>query len=63
MVMGKSPASSKCHRRIRTVPQGCKGVARIKDDVLAFWTEEQHEGCIREVLERFREAGLTLRKD
>ena len=63
MVMGNSPASSECHRRIRTVLQGCEGVAQIKDDVLVFGTEGQHEGRLRAVLERFREAGLTLRKD
>ena len=61
--MGNSPASSECHRRVRTVLQGCEGVAQIKDDVLVFGTEEQHEGRLRAVLERFREAGLTLRKD
>ena len=63
MVMGNSPASSECHRRIRTVLQGCEGVAQIKDDVLVFGTEGQHEGRLRAVLEKFREAGLTLRKD
>ena len=38
MVMGNSPASSECHRRVRTVLQGCEGVAQIKDDVLVFDT-------------------------
>ena len=61
--MGNSPASSECHRRVRTVLQGCEGVAQIKDDVLVFGTEGQHEGRLRAVLARFREAGLTLRKD
>ena len=28
-----------------------------------FGTEEQHEARLRAVLERFREAGLTLRRD
>ena len=53
MVMGNSPASSECHRRVRRVLQGCEGVAQIKDDVLVFGTEGQHEGCLRAVLERF----------
>ena len=39
MVMGNSPASSECHRRVRTVLQGCEGVAQIKDDVLVFGME------------------------
>ena len=63
MVMGNSPASSECHRRVRTVLQGCEGVAQIKDDVLVFGTEDQHEGRLKAVLERFREAGLTLRRN
>ena len=63
MVMGNSPASSKCHSRVRTVLLGNEGVAQIKDDVLVLGTEEQHEARLRAVLERFREAGLTLRRD
>ena len=54
---------SECHRRVRTVLQGCEGVVQIKDDVLVFGTESQHEGHLSAVLERFQEAGLTLRKD
>ena len=42
---------------------GCEGVAQIKGDVLVFGTEEQHKERLRAVLERFREAGLTLRRD
>ena len=43
--------------------QGCEVFAEIKDDVLVCGTEEHHEGCLRAVLERFKEAGFTLRKD
>ena len=39
MVMGNSPASSECHRRAKTVLQGCEGVGQIKDDVLVFGPE------------------------
>ena len=63
LVMGNSPASSECHRRIRTVVQGCKGVAQIKDDILVYGNGEEHDRRLREVLQRFREAGLTLRKE
>ena len=49
MVMGNIPASSECHRRVRTVLQGCKGGAQIKDDVLVFGTGNQHEGRFRAV--------------
>ena len=63
LVMGNSPASSECHRRVRTVLQGCEGVAQIKDDVLVYGTGEEHDQRLRLVLQRFREAGLTLRKE
>ena len=33
MVIGNSAASSECHRRVRTVLQGCKVVVQIKDDM------------------------------
>ena len=46
MVMGNSSASSECHRRVRRVLQGCEGVAQIKDDVLVFGIEGQHEGRV-----------------
>ena len=61
--MGNSPASSECHRRVRQVLQGCDGVAQIKDDVLVFGKDEEHNVRLKEVLERFRQAGLTLRKE
>ena len=63
MLLNNSPASSECQRRVRTVLQGFEGVAQIKDDVLVFGTKSQHEGRPRAVLEMFKEAGLTLRKD
>ena len=36
LVMGNSPASSECHRRVCKVLQGCKGIVQIKDDVLIY---------------------------
>ena len=44
--MGSSPASSKAHKTIKKVVAGLEGVLQIKDNVL----------------ERFRKAGLTLRR-
>ena len=63
LVMGNSLASSEAHRRIKTVLAGCEGVVQIKDDVLVFGDPETHDGRLRAVLERFQEAGLTLRKE
>ena len=63
LVMGNSLASSEAHRRIKTVLTGCEGVVQIKDDVLVYGDQETHDGRLRAVLERFQEAGLTLRKE
>ena len=42
---------------------GCEGVVQIKDDVLVYGDQETHDGRLRAVLEKFQEAGLTLRKE
>jgi hypothetical protein len=63
LVMGNSPASSECHRRVRAVEEGVEGVAQIKDDLLVFGNGAEHDTRLEAVLERFREAGLTLRRE
>ena len=63
LVMGNSLASSEAHRRIKMVLAGCEGCEQIKDDVLVYGDAETHDLRLRAVLERFREAGLTLRKE
>ena len=63
LVMGNSPASSEAHRRIKMVLEGCEGCVQIKDDVLVYGDGETHDRRLRAVLERFRAAGLTLRKE
>jgi hypothetical protein len=63
MVMGNSPASSECHRRIRKVLTGCTGVVQIKDDILVHGKGDQHDGRLEEVLKRLQQAGLTLRRE
>ena len=39
------------------------GVLQIKDDVLVHGVGEEHDQRLRAVLERFQEAGLTLRRE
>ena len=63
LVMGNSPASSECHRRVRQVVAGLPGVLQIKDDILIHGQEQQHDNRLKSVLQRLREAGLTLRKE
>ena len=63
LVMGNSPASSECHKRVREVVAGLPGVLQIKDDVLIHGKGEEHDERLKSVLQRFREAGLTLRKE
>ena len=45
------------------VLEGCEGCVQIKDDVLVYGDSETHDRRLRTVLERFRVAGLTLRKE
>ena len=63
LVMGNSPASSECHRRVRAVLEGLEGVAQIKDDRLVYGKGAQHDMRLQAALERFRDAGLTLRRE
>ena len=63
LVMGNNPASSEAHKRVKMALEGCKGVCQIKDDVLVYGTGAEHDDRVREVLNRFREAGLTLRRE
>ena len=63
MVMGNNPASSEAHRRVKTVVASCAGVCQIKDDVLVFGKDEEHDERLRMVLTKFKEAGLTLREE
>ena len=61
--MAENPASSKEHRRIKTVMAGCEGVAKIKDDISFFRKDEEHDERLRKVLAKFKEAELTLREE
>jgi hypothetical protein len=63
LCMGSSPASSEAHKRIKKVVAGLEGVLQIKDDVLVHGVGEEHDKRLCTVLERFREAGLTLRRE
>ena len=42
---------------------GLDGVLQIKDNVLIHRVGDQHDDRLRAVLQRFREAELTLRKE
>ena len=63
LVMGNNPASSEAHKRVKMALKGCEGVCQIKDDVLIYGTGKEHDERVRRVLDRFREAGLTLRRE
>ena len=63
LCMGSSPASSEAHKRVKKVVARLEGVLQIKDDVLVHGMDEEHDRRLRAVLERFREAGLTLRRE
>ena len=38
-------------------------MCQIKDDILVYGSGAEHDQRLRQVLERFREAGLTLRRE
>ena len=63
LVMGNNPASSEAHKRVKMALVGCEGVCQIKDDVLVYGSGKEHDERLRVVLGRFREAGLTLRRE
>ena len=63
MVMGNSPASAECHKRVRQMMEGIPGVLQIKDDVLVHGKGQDHDESLRKVLARFQEWGCTLRRD
>ena len=63
LVMGNNPASSEAHKRVKMALAGCEGLCQIKDDVLVYGSGKEHDKRLRAVLARFREAGLTLRKE
>ena len=44
-------SNRKCHEMVRKVLQGCKGVAQIKDDVLIYGKDEEHDVRLKKVLE------------
>ena len=63
LVMGTPPASSECHEKLRALFQGLKGVVQIKDDLVVHGRGQEHDDNVRQVFERMRKVGLTLRKE
>lgn len=63
LVMGSPPASSECHDKIKKMLAGLPGVAQIKDDLIVHDHGEEHDQRLKQVLERFEHAGLTLREE
>ena len=61
--MDNIPASSEAHKRVKMVVAGCEGLCQIKDDILVYRSGAEHDQRLRQVLERFREARLTLRRE
>lgn len=64
LMFGVTSAPEKYQQIIRDVLRGCEGVANIADDLIIHGRgEEQHDKRLLAVLDRLREAGLTLNKD
>ena len=63
LVMGTPPASAECHTRLKEVLSRLSGVVQIKDDLVVFGKGKEHDSRLRAVLERFRQYGITLRRE
>ena len=63
LVMGTPPASSECHDKIKRLLGGLAGVVQIKDDLVVHGKGPEHDERLKQVFERFKQAGLTLRKE
>ena len=51
-------------RRMSNIVEDLEGVVCMVDDILVFAkTQEDHDRCLRAVLNRIKDAGLTLNKD
>ena len=64
MPFGITSAPEYFQRRMSKIVEGLEGVVCMVDDILVFAkTQEEHDRCLRAVLDRIKEAGLTLNKD
>ena len=59
--MGTPPAFSECHDMVKQLLAGLPGVAQIKDDLVVHRCGKEHNIRLQQVLERFKQAGLTMR--
>ena len=51
--MGNNPASSEAHKRVKMALEGCEGICQIKDDVLVYGSDAEHDDRLRTVLRKF----------
>ncbi|XP_024880926.1 uncharacterized protein K02A2.6-like [Temnothorax curvispinosus] len=62
--MGLCPSAEHFQESMSTVLDGLQNVVNLSDDVLVHGrTLEEHDKCLRAVLQRLSESGLTLNKD
>ena len=60
MVMVMSPASSEIQKRIRETIKHCKNAVHIIDDIIVHGTKENHDSCLKAVLETLQQKKVTL---
>lgn len=63
MVQGTSPASSEIQKKIRETIKKCHNAINIKDDILIFGKDDEHDQHLVMVLQTLYDKGLTLRKE
>ena len=63
LVMGAHAASAECHAKLSQILEGLPGVVQIKDDVCIHGVGREHDKRLLAVLHKFKEYGITLRKE
>ena len=63
LVMGAHAASAECHAKLGKILEGLEGAVQIKDDVCVHGVGREHDKRLLAVLHRFKEYGITLRKE
>jgi len=61
--MGTSPAWSEIQKGIRETIKQCENAINIKDDILIYGKDSEHDKHLIKVFETLHNNGLTLRKE
>ena len=63
MVMGTSPASSEIQKCIREMTKDCPNSLNIKDDILIYGKDKEHDSHLHLILKVLNDKDITLRSE